>query len=67
MFLSSHAASFIYSVSTAQQQEDDITQCLSNESRCEAPALLDDEREKHAVLSNRAGDMTNGLTSQLDT
>ena len=67
MFLSLHSASFIYSVSTAPQQEDDITQCLSNESDGASPALLDDEGEQHDVLSNRAGDMTNGLTSQPDT
>ena len=66
MFLSSHAASFIYSVSTAPQQEDDITQCLSNESRCEAPALSDDERE-HGVLGNYAVDMANNITSQAGT
>ena len=67
MFLSSHAASFIYSVSTAPLQEDGFTQCLTNESDGASPALPDDEREQHAVLRNRAGDMTNDLTSQPDT
>ena len=66
MFLSLHAASLIYSVSTAPQQEDDIKQYLSNEGNRAAPALLDDERG-HGVLGNYAGDMANNITSQAGT
>ena len=65
MFLSLHAASLIYSLSTAPQQEDDITQHLSNETRRAPRALPDDERE-HGIFGNYAGDMANNVTSQAD-